>query len=346
MNKEIISNVYEACISPSYIVEILGSEFSDFGLWFKEKFRNKCVTNVYIKLYHVNIEKYEDLADILHDTLLDLLRLSGFNRLSHKSKIEILQTIHDNNYDQDVFNEKREMARFYEFSEECKDKNIKRRNIMNPSVRDNFIIASTTKFRGSAFNEYSHYISKVAMAIFKCEGVYSCHSNDKGGETVFGITRKYNPEMGFWCKIDDYCSKNNIVNRHNSRKRISDFANNEILSKFSLEIADKYLSYFPINEGHLAKLKELHCNEEEIQRVIGMIFFISFNASIMRARKIFDNSVQKAIVKKERFADTLYTSIKDFYTGIVEKDPTQQIFIKGWFKRLDESNNINYIKSF
>lgn len=81
------------------------------------------------------------------------------------------------------------------------------------------------------------------------EGFYSDDKSDKGGETVYGISRKNNPNLDLWKTIDDYKKRNSIKSLENNDGIIKE------VKDFYYENYQKYFSIIPETPNTFKNLK-------------------------------------------------------------------------------------------
>lgn len=154
----------------------------------------------------------------------------------------------------------------------------------------------------------------------KHEGGYVNDPKDRGGETYAGITRKNYPSWAGWAVVD----------------LMKPLRTNEILPQLADEVKEFYRIYY-WNKQSLSGLKS--------QKVANAIYDWNINSgaiaikAIQRLVNVADdgnvgemtlkaiNAAGEAVLSKyidERIA---------FYKRIVEKDPSQAKFLKGWVNR-------------
>lgn len=157
------------------------------------------------------------------------------------------------------------------------------------------------------------------------EGGYANIAADKGGETYAGITRKNFPSWSGWSVID--AKKKSSVIRNNQKFPELNFAvtafyedmwnKNNFGAIVSQDVANIIFDFY-VNSGNSAI--------KTVQRLVG----VSTDGSL-------GNMTLEAINKRN--PATLNDSIKkariEFYNNIVKKNPSQQVFLKGWLKRIN-----------
>lgn len=177
---------------------------------------------------------------------------------------------------------------------------------------------------------------------FQKEGGYVNHPNDRGGETVFGISRRYHPDWLGWKTVDmvkPYCTEEVGTKEYN--KELTDYLKaNEVLTKQKLEFY-KTLFWNPLLLG-----------EVKDQDVANAIFDASVNHDPRDATKmaqrclnvnvdgIMGNQTIDAINMKNKTEFLRdFTRIRiQYYRSIVERNPSQRVFFDGWISRAQSFN--------
>lgn len=159
--------------------------------------------------------------------------------------------------------------------------------------------------------------SKVALPlILVFEGGYTNHPADKGGPTNYGVTQKV---------YDEYQKEKGVA--PNSVQSIPMFVVEDIYrtkywmpakcdqmpEKLSVAVFDT-----TVNSGAGRSIKLL-------QQAIGATVDGVIGSETISKLKSFD-----PIELAGKYLDTR----EGFYRGIVQRDPTQQVFLKGWLRRL------------
>lgn len=175
---------------------------------------------------------------------------------------------------------------------------------------------------------YDKYIKPI-------EGGYANVTNDLGGETYAGITRKNFPTWSGWKVLD---TKPHPI-KHNAKFSELDSAvenfylglynQNNFNKIVSQDIADILFDWF-VNSGYLAvktTAPETYGVDELLNKYFG------FNLP-MDSR--FDTETINAInqVNSAQLFDHIKRNREIFYKEIVRKNPTQAKFLSGWLKRI------------
>jgi len=184
------------------------------------------------------------------------------------------------------------------------------------------------------------------------EGYFSNDSDDKGGMTYMGISRKYHPSWEGWDIIDNYLK---IFTNVESKKLNNIF-------KDDGKLTDMVFDFYYIN--YLLKIK----GDNIIgYNTISSIFDYAVNAGIYQSSKTVQQIVgcgddgvigpvsvkhiNKYIVEKGDINFQIEVLIKKIkhYVGIVDRDISQLKFLFGWtsrsFKILEEILDVKLLNS-
>lgn len=205
-----------------------------------------------------------------------------------------------------------------------------------------FFMAKSNKFDvvkpDNSYYGFNEYLNDFIDEIIKCEGIYSSHPNDLGGETVFGFSRKYHNDLKIFVDIDNFCNENGIDNnqRHSKRKIINRF----LESRYGLYhplLVSKYSEYFPFKDDSIKSQIILKGVGNDVNRFLSclkMSFFFSVNAGFNRARNLFSLALSES---RTNLDEILYRAIKEYYENIALKREENKVFLKGWINRLNRS---------
>ena len=156
--------------------------------------------------------------------------------------------------------------------------------------------------------------------LIEMEGGYSDHSSDRGGKTKYGITERTAKDHGYTGEMRDLTLE---------------------------EAKDIYKTYW----------SDRFDDEDLLESVAGFFFDMRVNHGAGNAARI----VQKALVKLDKDVDVdgilgpatmaalkevgssaldaMADERKAFYRAIVENDPSQEVFLKGWLNRVEDAKN-------
>lgn len=167
----------------------------------------------------------------------------------------------------------------------------------------------------------------------KHEGYYVNNPADKGGETYAGVARNIHPAWAGWPTLDAYKVKIGRALNTNEQvpgmegyveafyKALWDSKNFSAIH--NQDVANIVYDYF-INSGNTGIRKT--------QEVLRDVFKAPITVDgIMGPQTINYINAQDPVM--------LYNAIKEkriaFYHGLVAKDPTQIVFLKGWLARIN-----------
>jgi len=179
----------------------------------------------------------------------------------------------------------------------------------------------------------------------QAEGGYSYNpAADRGGETIFGISRVANPEWEGWATVDQYTGGKPIPTNGG---RAVDQTWQLVLDKMNSETtlqqeAEQYFfdNYWTPIEGDALP--------DEVDMII---YDMSVNSGPGRAIKLLQQAVktsinghlcagdiaaagQMYIHDSENFLDDLFTLRLGFYKSLVAVSPTDAADLPGWINRL------------
>lgn len=157
------------------------------------------------------------------------------------------------------------------------------------------------------------------------EGGYSNHADDAGKETYRGISRRYYPTWPGWKSIDEI-------------KEVRIIKNNEVIAHID-PLAEQFYGDMWDRAGF---------NWIKNQKVADLIFDFYVNSggtAIRMVQKLLnlktDGVMGPLTISAindagEGFLDELWDARRYFYTKIVQRDPDQVVFFKGWMNRLEK----------
>lgn len=162
------------------------------------------------------------------------------------------------------------------------------------------------------FDKFMDYITSV-------EGGYSNHASDKGSATKYGIIEKvarangYNGDMK---ELPIAVAKSIYKKDYYERYNLDKIKNNKI----ALSIFD-----WVVNSGTWGIKKA----QQAINNILGTNLVID---GILGQKSI------KAIneVESSEFLTEYHDIQRQFYKAIVKNNPSQSVFLKGWFNRVDK----------
>jgi lysozyme family protein len=187
--------------------------------------------------------------------------------------------------------------------------------------------------------------NKALKKTLSFEGGYSNHNNDKGGETVFGIARKFHENLPLWNEIDNYKK----LDKEDFERIISDFRNNIIMSS----VKDFYLhNYYYKYKCNLVFSESARVSEYLFDCVVNhgssgvkilQNALNSFGGGIQFKPLVIDGAIGPktldvlALIVEFGNSAELMDRFKEqrvkFYVSICKRDESQLVFINGWINR-------------
>lgn len=177
---------------------------------------------------------------------------------------------------------------------------------------------------------------------FDHEGGYVNHPNDKGGETIFGISRRYHPNWAGWTTVDltkQFCSEKEGTKEFD-RELTNHLKGNQEIERQKREF---YKSGF---------WDKLSLDKVDDQRVANALFDAAVNHdprdAAKMAQRCLDVKVDGIIGSKtiealnsqdpSKFLRAFTKNRIQHYKDLVKKDSSQAIFLGGWMKRAESFN--------
>ncbi len=161
---------------------------------------------------------------------------------------------------------------------------------------------------------------KIAMAkTAPFEGGWNHVKGDNGGETYKGIARKFYPDWAGWAIIDSHkpLKHNTIIKDERLDNLVDEFYITKKwlkLGGIAIQAVANQIFDFTVNSGRGAKI---------VQGLLGVaqdgIIGAKTIEAINRAGIALNEDIKQARIK--------------YLTGLVEKDPQQEKFLKGWLRR-------------
>lgn len=149
--------------------------------------------------------------------------------------------------------------------------------------------------------------------IFKWEGGFVNDPRDNGGMTYKGICRRLYPKLKVWDVVDNLLKSNTSVKEINKALSLCN----------DKEIRDIYYNNYwnP-------------CNCDNLKYPLDIIAFdAAVNMGVKRSKEFLEGTNDPCKVIQRRV---------DYYKKIVQKNPVQECFLKGWLNRVkslcDECN--------
>lgn len=181
--------------------------------------------------------------------------------------------------------------------------------------------------------------AKLIDMVLSHEGGYSSGNEkqtkgDKGKETYCGISRVYNPNWKGWTIVDKY-------------KPI----------KYNTIIDDNTLKQYVKEYYYSAYYTPLKCDSFDSLLIAGHLFCHGVNAGVKTSAKLLQKAINKVyginlsvdgIVgtntlkysngdKKTEVETEFINKRNQYYKSLVEKNPSQKKFLKGWLNRVQKT---------
>lgn len=157
------------------------------------------------------------------------------------------------------------------------------------------------------------------------EGGFSDHPDDRGSTTYRGISRRYHPDWPGWKQIDEI-------------KKSRSLRNNEVIPQVEM-LAELFYENMWDSSGF---------NWIKVQKVADLIFdfYVNSGGSAIRMVQKLLNAKTDGVMGPLTisaindagvgFLDELWDARRYFYTKIVQRDPDQAVFFRGWMNRLQK----------
>lgn len=185
----------------------------------------------------------------------------------------------------------------------------------------------------------------IIRNVISREGVYSHRRSDRGGETVYGISRVYFPKHPIWKQVDSLKKKvkkgTTLVELIKKTPSIRQMAEMEYLSKFKkyglnelpLQTADIIFDTF-VNVGFTKgpEFVQIVCNSLNQNHKYGNDLTVDGNFGKMSRQRLI------AVVKDHRhhFEQALLGVRDSHYVFLAAKSTKQREHTRGWLNRRDK----------
>lgn len=177
--------------------------------------------------------------------------------------------------------------------------------------------------------------------ILRFEGGYVNNPNDKGGETFAGVARKSNPNWDGWSAIDDEKKNFNLKDKA-QLKKLNDvlFADTDLMRSHYNLTKQKYWDAVKGDEINNQKLAEFifdwfwGSGYSGLKGVQAGINATKVNSVPVDGKFTSDTLHFVNTLPEQELYTNLYGTRERFYHKIVEKNPSQVVFLKGWLNRL------------
>jgi lysozyme family protein len=176
---------------------------------------------------------------------------------------------------------------------------------------------------------------KAFAHTLRWEGGYANIAEDRGGETYMGIARNIHPFWPGWQIIDNY--KANVGPIAWNQKIDNPNLEYQVYQFYKTNKWDKHRLGMIYSSDVAAKVFDMIVNHGQGSRLVQQ----AVNAVAGKEKLKEDNFVGPKTVaainslSPSRLLDKLLEIRREYYHKIVERDPSQQRFIKGWLRRLE-----------
>lgn len=171
------------------------------------------------------------------------------------------------------------------------------------------------------------------------EGAYSNDPKDRGGETIYGIARKKNPNWSGWVLVDQYPKTplgiKSMLNDADIKKRADNFYKTQYWDSMNLDklihqdIANEmYDSAVNLGVGRVSKWLQRSLNVANRNQIDYKDLVVDGIIGPGTLKIINDHRDPQAIWK------ALNVLQGHAYFVLAEEDKTQERFWLGWFKRV------------
>jgi len=158
---------------------------------------------------------------------------------------------------------------------------------------------------GKEFNEiYNIFFKFFQKDVLRHEGGYVNHPNDKGGETKYGISSRV------W--------KDKIKNI----KELTEY------QAFLIYFVEYFLNTFILDVW----------NETKNFQLVSKLVDMNINIGLQKTQQIYQKAIELLGIEArntQEFIDVLIKLQKEHYESIVRKNPKQEVFLRGWYKRAE-----------
>ena len=169
---------------------------------------------------------------------------------------------------------------------------------------------------------------KILPVTLNFEGGYSCLKNDKGGETYRGISRKSNPDWEGWKYLERHkpLVNGDIINDEDLKNAVREL----YYSKYFLANGLQYFNILPalmcfdfaVNGGF---------SKAKLQAIIND----RFGGNLVVDGIIGEKSIAAINgVNPVELSHAILDARKCHFDSIIESDPSQEMFKKGWDNRI------------
>lgn len=190
----------------------------------------------------------------------------------------------------------------------------------SPSTSENTLTGADNQ----AVKPDAERLEKFYKYIFDVEGGYSNHKNDNGGATKYGIIEKEARKHGYTGDMRDFpkeMAKDIYKKDYYLKNRLNEVKDDRV----ALSVFD-----WAVNGGSSRAVKEVQKvlnemngnNDLAVDGIIGKYTLAALNGA-----------------DPEKLLKAYQQAQSNFYDGIVKRNPSQKVFLKGWHNRLAKREN-------
>ena len=207
-------------------------------------------------------------------------------------------------------------------NEKNKDNTTKNKPTISksPSTSENTLTGAGNQ----AVKSDAERLEKFYKYIFDVEGGYSNHKNDNGGATKYGIIEKEARKHGYTGDMRDFpkeMAKDIYKKDYYLKNRLNEVKDDRV----ALSVFD-----WAVNGGSSRAVKEVQKvlnemngnNDLSVDGIIGKYTLAALNGA-----------------DPEKLLKAYQQAQSNFYDGIVKRNPSQKVFLKGWQNRLAKREN-------
>lgn len=172
------------------------------------------------------------------------------------------------------------------------------------------------------------------------EGGWACNKNDNGKETLFGVSRRWNPTWAGWLIVDQYASRYGrgtpaFIQAVNNDQNLKDNAYNLFYNNYYLLISGDDL---PLNCAKIVYDMCINSGPGEACELLGRCLNQA-GCNQIAAHKMMPLQIQFlnsmfTTSKGLGFCKQLLLARKAFYQEDVNNDPSQKVNWHSWMQRL------------
>ena len=173
------------------------------------------------------------------------------------------------------------------------------------------------------------------------EGGYSNHSKDNGGETYKGISRVYHSKWEGWKIIDKFSDKSDLQYNKTLQKQVKEFYKEKFWDSVKLDMISILYEKTAIELFDIAVNMGTQTAGKMFQRALNILNRDELNYSDLKVDGLIGKNTLNSLDiynKKNNETDFLKLILllkAKKYIDIVESNTNQEVFIRGWLKRIN-----------